>query len=134
MKKLAIGLMMTSVLSACSLVPEFHLPQTEMPQQWRGEEATLPAAAERDDTWWTRFHSEELDTLIPAALEHNNDMRASLATVLSDEDYSVRTVESAEEALAIVTAEAGLAPTDDPYKARFLPHELRINDDWVLQD
>lgn len=69
------------LLTACSLTPDFSLPQMDMPAAWRGMEANTADTATVDVAWWQRFQSEELSLLIPAALEHNTDMRASLARI-----------------------------------------------------
>lgn len=74
-------LAVTTLLSACSLVPETLRPSMEMPQAWRGAEVTASEQAAVNPTWWTQFESEELNTLIPQALEHNNDLRAALARI-----------------------------------------------------
>lgn len=81
MKKWYVLWVMTTVLSACSMVPEFRLPDTAKPEAWSGMESSVDATAVADVDWWQRFNSEELDTLIPQALEHNNDLRASLARI-----------------------------------------------------
>lgn len=77
-----IALSLTAtLLSACSLVPEFTLPDTPVPQQWQSAEANVTPQTEWDAAWWQQFQSEELNRLIPAALDHNTDMRASLARI-----------------------------------------------------
>ncbi|HEU5123256.1 MAG TPA: sigma-54 dependent transcriptional regulator [Verrucomicrobiae bacterium] len=52
-------------------------------------------------------------TLPVLVVDDEKNMRASLATVLSDEDYSVRTVESAEEALGLLAREEFLMVITD---------------------
>jgi NodT family efflux transporter outer membrane factor (OMF) lipoprotein len=81
MKKTTTLLAATTLLTACSLIPDFSRPEMNMPEQWRGTEATLTEQATVNDRWWERFGSEELNILVPAALEHNNDMRAALARI-----------------------------------------------------
>lgn len=81
MKKTTILLAATTLLTACSLIPDFSRPEMKMPEQWRGAEATLAEQATVNDRWWERFGSEELNVLVPAALEQNNDMRAALARI-----------------------------------------------------
>lgn len=81
MKRQLLILLVTTGLTACSMVPEFALPPAATPNQWQGMEANKTAAALRDESWWQQFNSPELDALVPAALEHNNDMRASLARI-----------------------------------------------------
>lgn len=81
MRRIWVSLCCASVLTACSLVPEFALPPTDTPAQWQQREANTAETVTVDAEWWERFNSEELDRLIPAALEHNNDLRAALARI-----------------------------------------------------
>jgi NodT family efflux transporter outer membrane factor (OMF) lipoprotein len=80
MKKIMFMLSVTTMLSACSMVPEYMRPEVSMPQGWNGAEVDSTSHTIEKE-WWTQFGSAELNTLVPEALEHNNDMRASLARI-----------------------------------------------------
>lgn len=79
MKKIALFLSATTLLSACSMVPDYLRPEVQTPAQWQGAEATEQTTI--DDQWWLNFESAELNALVPEALEYNNDMRAALARI-----------------------------------------------------
>lgn len=81
MKNPLLLLFATTFLTACSLIPEYMRPSVQTPDDWRGAEATATKTATINKEWWTQFASEELNTLVPEALEYNNDMRAALARI-----------------------------------------------------
>jgi NodT family efflux transporter outer membrane factor (OMF) lipoprotein len=54
-------------------------PAVDTPTQWRHQPGI--AAAEIDIDWWSAFGSPELNALMFTALEHNNDLRASLQRI-----------------------------------------------------
>jgi len=74
-----------ALLAGCSLAPEYQRPAPPLPDSWPplqaagalGESGRAPAA--RD--WRERFPDPRLQALIAAALEHNRDLRISLARV-----------------------------------------------------
>jgi NodT family efflux transporter outer membrane factor (OMF) lipoprotein len=73
------ALLLATLLSGCSLAPNYARPDVNAPAAWSVEqqtEETKIAAA-----WWRGFQSEELNDLMLVALDRNNDIRASLARV-----------------------------------------------------
>ena len=71
----AWGLML--VLSGCSLAPEYHRPEQELPSLWGTEEE----GSELSRQWWRRFHDETLNGLVTLALARNRNLEESLARV-----------------------------------------------------
>lgn len=69
------------LLSACTLGPFFHPPQTDVPGAFRASPATAKAAWP-EDGWWRTFGSSELDALIVRARTFNNDLAAAAARVI----------------------------------------------------
>ena len=82
MRKL-LPLSLVLVATACSVTPEYQRPDAPVPAEWplkvsAGDTATK-AALPTD--WRAFFPDPRLQGLIAAALEHNRDMRISLARV-----------------------------------------------------
>ena len=67
-------------VAACSLGPRYHRPDIPPPPAWTGN--VDAAAAEWPGTqWWRGFASSDLDALIAAAQQANDDLRAAVARV-----------------------------------------------------
>ncbi len=68
-------------LPACTVGPNFTLPEVRMPSKWkhgdRANVADLPMPGE----WWKLFGSSELNGLVAQALENNQELRGALARV-----------------------------------------------------
>jgi multidrug efflux system outer membrane protein len=70
------------VLAAgCSQIGEYQRPSSNIPDQWQHRDSakSLPRATQIE--WRTFFPDPRLQTLISAALEHNNDLKIALARV-----------------------------------------------------
>lgn len=87
------------LLAGCSLGPDYHTPEQEIPPAYRASTATA-AQAWPSPQWWKGFRSPELDALIADARTANFDILAALARV-----------RQADAQLRI--AGAGLLPTLD---------------------
>lgn len=74
-----IVLFLSFVLSGCSLAPDFITPDVPAAETWSQptDLMTTPIATD----WWKAFGSGELDECMRQALEHNNDVLASLHRV-----------------------------------------------------
>jgi len=67
-------------LSGCSLAPKYERPDMPLPAAWNlPEQAQSPLA----EQWWTRFNDPALDALVAEALQKNQDLEQSLASVNS---------------------------------------------------
>ncbi len=67
-------------LTACSMVPDYSRPQTEIPAAWDSQRGA-PADLWPSTTWWQGFGSAELNRLIAAGRQSNTDLRAALARI-----------------------------------------------------
>ncbi|MBU0799988.1 MAG: efflux transporter outer membrane subunit [Alphaproteobacteria bacterium] len=80
MKKTTITLpLLLILLSGCALSPDYQRPSVDVPAQWSVAETGSPTVIARD--WWAEFESAELNGLMNAALNQNNDLRAGLQRV-----------------------------------------------------
>ena len=65
-----------------SVGPDYHAPETKMPEHWSeplaGGETNAAAATA---AWWNNFHDAELDSLITRAVRSNLDLRIAQARV-----------------------------------------------------
>lgn len=83
--RLGVSLALVSVLSACTLGPNYARPIVDAPTGFRGAPDRGTAAAEQsiaDRKWSEIFEDEALQTLIQRALEHGYDVRIAAARVL----------------------------------------------------
>ncbi len=95
------GAALAFTLSACTVGPDYHAPQTASPAAWKTEpgdsywRTAQPAHAPIDPQWWSVFNNPELDELERAALADNQTLavaaahyaqaRATLASISSAE-------------------------------------------------
>ncbi len=76
MKKLLSALLISTILSSCSLMPDYQRPETLAPTQWsngQGQQETPRLAFD----WWKSFGSDELNQLMADGLNNNLDLKAS---------------------------------------------------------
>lgn len=72
-------------LAACTVGPDYHVPQTQSPAAWRIDpadawwHAAQPAHAQLDPQWWRVFGNAELDGLEQQALAENQTLRIAVA-------------------------------------------------------
>lgn len=78
-RNISYSLLLTALLSGCSLIPAYEKPVTALPQQWNESAAAKETIIAKD--WWKNFNSAELDTLMPQALSYNNDLGAAVYRV-----------------------------------------------------
>ena len=74
---------LTLLLSACVVGPNYHRPDVPVPQSFRAPEPLAPARAESlaDLKWFEVFKDDKLQDLIRTALAQNYDLRAAVANV-----------------------------------------------------
>jgi multidrug efflux system outer membrane protein len=73
-------------VAGCSFTPEYQRPEAPVPSAWPESQAVAGAAAtisavRPDGNWRSVFTDPQLQALITAALEHNRDLRISVARV-----------------------------------------------------
>lgn len=80
---LIAALMLSGMLSACSLIPEYERPVAPVPGQWPLGSA-YPAQAgdqQADIAWQSFFQDPDLQQLIGTALDNNRDLRIAALRV-----------------------------------------------------
>ena len=74
------SLLLATLLSACSLAPEYQRPAAPVAVAWP-EDAVAGTRAAASLDWRTYFSDVQLQALIADALEHNRDLRIAVARV-----------------------------------------------------
>jgi len=69
-----------ALLAGCTLGPDYHRPDTAVPDAYRFQ-AQVESASFGDQGWWQVYQDPTLQTLIRDALEHNLDVRTAAARV-----------------------------------------------------
>jgi NodT family efflux transporter outer membrane factor (OMF) lipoprotein len=71
------------LLTGCTVGPNYHRPQTQIPPTFRAPEPLPPsqAASLADLKWWEVFKDQSLHNLIRTALVQNYDLREAVARV-----------------------------------------------------
>jgi len=78
----ATALVLTSLLTACAVGPDYKQPPFKHGDQWHSElqmDAHLQAAGESD--WWQQFNDPLLSGLIEMAMQYNLDLAEAVANV-----------------------------------------------------
>jgi NodT family efflux transporter outer membrane factor (OMF) lipoprotein len=91
---------MALALHACVQGNNYQRPQTEAPDSWsRLVPITATVSSDRrpEATWWKTFQNDELSELIEQALQHNHDVKQSVARIV-------------EGRASVMSATAGLFP------------------------
>lgn len=85
-------------LSACTVGPDFHKPDSPQLTQWsqpQGRQAASRAVSDPlQERWWDVFHDEQLSALTRRALTGNLDLK--LAGSRLEQSRAVRQVTTAE--------------------------------------
>ncbi|MBM3580917.1 MAG: efflux transporter outer membrane subunit [Alphaproteobacteria bacterium] len=76
-------LLLLPLLGACSLTPDFQLPEIGLPAWWGNAEARTeePETLGRPSAWWKSFGLPELDRAVETALANNHDLKAAVARI-----------------------------------------------------
>ena len=67
--------LLLSLLSGCSLVPDFVRPAAPEPQAWQAADSDAQVWPSQD--WWLAYRSSELDRLIDTAKRKTADILAT---------------------------------------------------------
>lgn len=75
------AIVLSCLLTACAVGPNYRRPQASVPAQWTAPAAigTPPGTEPATGEWWRSFNDQELDSLIRRAAEANYDVKLSLA-------------------------------------------------------
>jgi multidrug efflux system outer membrane protein len=88
---LGIGVLVLCLLAGvgCMVGPDYHRPETKVPENWNGQEVVSKATASQTTTtpvalvkWWQAFNDATLDSLVDMAVNSNLDLRQAQARVL----------------------------------------------------
>lgn len=109
MHKFSVPLL-TLLLSACAIGPDYHRPTLYLPKQWH----TSTSADIDVRAWWLQFPDQRLQALVNESLSQNHDLRLAVANIKAS-------------AAALGLANADLLPTVDA--ALSGTHERRIDSD-----
>ena len=80
-KHLAITLLLSLALSACSLTPEYVRPQMDIPEDWSAVSNTTWLYQQEGPPFWQAFENEALNRVMEVALAQNFDLQAALYRV-----------------------------------------------------
>ncbi|MEO9902921.1 efflux transporter outer membrane subunit [Nisaea sp.] len=77
---------LTGLLAACTVGPDYALPQLPVPAQWNGQDSTvtparLSVAVPALSRWWLALDDETLNRLIDVARAQNLDLAAAKAKI-----------------------------------------------------
>ena len=90
MKHLVWTLLAAAALSACTLMPHYHRPQSPVADRWPADagdtNATAAPEASADQIGWRDFFTDpRLERLIEIALENNRNLRIAVLNVAASE-------------------------------------------------
>lgn len=78
---MSVMLLLTLVLTSCTLGPDYARPVVTAPEAWRAPLPADAAPAAVDLAWWEQFQDPALRDLIREALATNHDLRIAVARV-----------------------------------------------------
>jgi multidrug efflux system outer membrane protein len=83
---LLANLVLTALLSGCTVGPNYHRPSLDVPQTYRGsttQSATAPSTQPTlgDLMWWDAFSDPTLKQLIHTSLQNNYDLRIAVTRI-----------------------------------------------------
>src|SRR5258708_12366590 len=85
MRSLLASLLITLLISGCTVGPDYKRPSATVPTEFRpaSPEASKAAAASLgDQKWWEVFRDEQLQSLVRTAIQQNYDVRIAATPVL----------------------------------------------------
>jgi len=77
----AVLLLMTLLLSACMLGPDFQKPDLEPPETFRFAESTAEMAEDVNLKWWELFSDPVLASLVHTALQNNREVKTAVSRI-----------------------------------------------------
>ena len=80
-KAMAATVALVMLLAGCAVGPDYRKPETPMPDNFRGAQASAAARSLADLPWWDIYKDETLTGLIRAALSDNFDLRVAVTRV-----------------------------------------------------
>jgi multidrug efflux system outer membrane protein len=77
--RIILSVLIALLVAACSVGPQFKLPDVMLPTKWKHGGAASVADLPMPDEWWRLFGSADLNRLVEQSLESNQELRAALA-------------------------------------------------------
>ncbi|CAG0943506.1 Cation efflux system protein CusC [Candidatus Brocadiaceae bacterium] len=74
-------LLISLLLSACMVTPDYVAPKTDLPKQWQNSTTSQALNPKTLATWWTTFNDAQLSSLISKSLSSNLDLKNALARI-----------------------------------------------------
>ncbi len=99
--KIIAPIVISVVLSACAVGPDYHPPQLATPKHWSDSATQQVTNTRQVERWWTVFNDALLNQLITEAIAANLDMKQALVRV-----KATRAQRSATFAAALPSATA----------------------------
>lgn len=80
-------------LGGCTVGPDYHKPNLELPSSWKNDEKSfLPISEELP--WWQNYNDPILTNLIDNAIRSNVDLKTAFARIREERAYYARSVAS----------------------------------------
>src|SRR5258705_7602335 len=79
MNRQLLALLLTTLLSGCTVGPDYRRPDIEAPASWRLERGE--AGEISNVVWWEQFQDPVLSSLVRRTLESNKDLEIATANV-----------------------------------------------------
>ena len=82
MTKTRPAVLLLLLLGGCAVGPNYHRPETPVPENWVEVSDGITAAPINVIQWWTVFHDLQLDSLVDRALRSNKSLQLAEARIL----------------------------------------------------
>ena len=79
MKKFIAYISITTMLTGCSLVPDYKMPSVKLHEKWQNSEEKVEKV---DTEWWKNFKSSKMQQIVNRSLQNNNDVNAAKQRLL----------------------------------------------------
>jgi multidrug efflux system outer membrane protein len=80
-KHYVTALAAATLLSACTVGPDYKRPSFDLPSLWGKKEDATPVVAKPQEKWWGIYGDTTRDGIVAEALEHNRDLAAAAARI-----------------------------------------------------
>ncbi|CAK0764467.1 outer membrane protein, multidrug efflux system [Azospirillaceae bacterium] len=101
---------LAAMLAACSLTPDYQAPEMALPQRYRAPGAASTPLPKPAATWWTRFGSPELNSLVDKALSNSFTLKAAVSRVAQAQAQAVIAGASLLPTINLATGDQMTAP------------------------
>jgi NodT family efflux transporter outer membrane factor (OMF) lipoprotein len=123
-RRFAAGAALAGALAGCTVGPDYHPPQTDLPVQFAAapDAANQPPAESIKDQakWWRSFNDPTLDALVEQAIAGNLDLQVALARLQEAKTFQSVTI-SAELPEVGVSGAAGTGTGSDLTRGKLAP-------------